>query len=1098
MARDLSEIPLLEGFIAQAQEHEQEYNWQQAVECYNKALSLFGDRDLSRKGDVCERTGCAMYQVARQAENSEKFAEAISLAVASYEKAAELYGQLGNAQSPWRLRCDAMRAYLSFWLTPDVTERKRRVDRAWSLAKEALKSFEEFKEGSGYAKTFEQLSTAAILSYDFEPDYQVRERLASEAAERGERAIKFLSNIGSPSELARTYVRAAVHIGTLGYFLEDSEEKMKHVNQALDYFSKAEQLSDEDALTELCLCGCVFGWEFKGDRALGIFEKALEHGRKARDRLATGSSLDWLAAHTFWKAMVDEDPEESLELARKALRFSEEAETQFSLTGYISSRGGTLWTGAPDAEYEWLMARLETEPAERRNHLEKAREVLPRLLKRAEICGNPEILGEAHFVAAKIFSWLAVSETRKVEKKGLLDKVVWHGNQSINILERTTPFDYWNRGTVQIYIAETKSELSNLETNRETQATLLQEAITDKEVSAQLMQQDALIRLSTIYFNQIGKTQLDCGNLSIRLYNISKKRDLLKKGAKAYLDAAATYSRSGTASRMAECYWKAGQAYDTLEEYPKASENFVHASNCFKVAAEKVRQLAALYRDYSTYMQAWGEIEKARYHHGRQDYGSAKKFYEGAADLHKSTTHWSYMAPNYSAWAKAEHAEDLSRRDLAQESIEAFEEAGACFSQCILSLQSEADRIGDPDEMQLVSNLTRAAQLRSEYCAGRVVLEEAKILDVKGDHYSSSEKYAQATERFEGIASKVESEQTRVELQLIIALSSAWHIVTKAEAEAAPQLYLEASRLFEQAKGFSSHEKNKMLVLGHSRFCKALESGARFTDTREVALHAAAVQYLESAASCYLKAGFEKASEYAGATGLLFDAYLYMDQAKRETDQEKRAKLLAVAEKILENSANSYLSAGQPTKKDEVMKLLERVSKEKELAISLTRILRAPSILMGTETFSMPAPTQEKAVGLERFEHADLQVNVTATKKNMMVGENLHLEIELTNSGSAPAQLVKMEELIPASFVMFEKPEFCKMEDSLLNMKGRRLDPLKTEEVKVVLKPTAKGQFIIKPRIFYVDESGRSRSQEPEPLNITVTELGISGWLKGR
>ena len=65
-------------------------------------------------------------------------------------------------------------------------------------------------------------------------------------------------------------------------------------------------------------------------------------------------------------------------------------------------------------------------------------------------------------------------------------------------------------------------------------------------------------------------------------------------------------------------------------------------------------------------------------------------------------------------------------------------------------------------------------------------------------------------------------------------------------------------------------------------------------------------------------------------------------------------------------------------------------------------------------------------------------------------------------------------------------------------MKGRRLDPLKTVEVKLVLKPKVQGQFTLKPRILYLDESGRYKSHEPEPIEVTVRELGISGWLKGR
>ncbi len=47
------------------------------------------------------------------------------------------------------------------------------------------------------------------------------------------------------------------------------------------------------------------------------------------------------------------------------------------------------------------------------------------------------------------------------------------------------------------------------------------------------------------------------------------------------------------------------------------------------------------------------------------------------------------------------------------------------------------------------------------------------------------------------------------------------------------------------------------------------------------------------------------------------------------------------------------------------------------------------------------------------------------------------------------------------------------------------------------MKPLAKGTFELKPRILYLDESGKYKSHEPEPVSITVQELGIRGWLRG-
>jgi len=88
-------------------------------------------------------------------------------------------------------------------------------------------------------------------------------------------------------------------------------------------------------------------------------------------------------------------------------------------------------------------------------------------------------------------------------------------------------------------------------------------------------------------------------------------------------------------------------------------------------------------------------------------------------------------------------------------------------------------------------------------------------------------------------------------------------------------------------------------------------------------------------------------------------------------------------------------------------------------------------------------------------------------------------------------------EIVPENFEITGKPDNYQVEDSYLNMKGKRLDPLKTEEVKLILRPKVQGTFPLKSKILYLDENGKYKSHEPELINITVKELGIKGWLKG-
>jgi hypothetical protein len=225
---------------------------------------------------------------------------------------------------------------------------------------------------------------------------------------------------------------------------------------------------------------------------------------------------------------------------------------------------------------------------------------------------------------------------------------------------------------------------------------------------------------------------------------------------------------------------------------------------------------------------------------------------------------------------------------------------------------------------------------------------------------------------------------------------------------------------------------------------------------------------------------------------------VHTDKAQREDDPEKKARVFIMAEKLLQMSADKFMRAEYPGKRDQVLRMLEHVKEQRELAVSLSEILNAPSMISATNVFSTPVPTQENAVGLERFEQADVQANVITHQKELLIGDNLDLKIDLVNAGKGSAFLTKITEIIPRGFELAEEPENCRVEDNHINLKGRRLEPLKKEEVRILLKPTAPGVVQLRPKILYLDENGKYKTHEPEPVTITVKELGIKGWLKGK
>jgi hypothetical protein len=1095
----------VEEILHQAEQSEKNYDWLGAAGLYEKAANLLPQDDLSKIGEIYERLGYACYRFAFQAENNDEFRQRLHRAIHGYEKAREWCQKLDEPMNAGKvLRCEAMIACVGYWLASDVPEKKRLVNECWRLAKMSLKAFEELKDFFQYGRTCNQLSNNVVFGFCLEWNFHARETLIKEAMEHGEQAIKHLSTFGNQMELARAYARMAFFLGVFDYVFLDINEKEKDLHKAQDYWMKSKEISEEIALSEflhLIFGGQFFLWGDATDETFTNLKKALEYGRRTKDRLITGSALDWLVYNTAWSRFKIEDAEGKSGIWKTILQYAEDARHQYSSISFMSPRGDEFWVETAQAEYDRDKALAETDKKKKRELLEEGIEFARDGLKKAEVSGYPEIIVHAHHVLSISFQlWGVGAETRLGEKKRLLEEALAHRIEAAEIVEQLQPFAFWNRGMQQYNLAAIKYELTALVLDSETKKNMLEEIIKDMERALQLMAKELPLMVKKgglVYYALIGSIQYRIGYCLNRLYTFTHNMEHLRKASRSFMDAVESYKKLDRRSNMAECYWKAAQAYDNLSEYLKAAESFDTASGNYRCAVEKIPQLKELYEEHALYMQAWSEIEKARHHHARQDYGLAKEHFEKAAGLHKSLKKWNYLAPNYLAWTLVESAEDLSRKERIEEAINAFEQAGNLFNEAKKSFEAQLGKIEDADEKQMATNLVKATDVRREYCTARIALEQARIMDKEGDHYSSSEKYGSAAEIFEKISQSLESDQERKEIRFTACLSQAWQTMTHAEAESSPELYAKASQLFEQARELAASEKTKMLVLAHSRFCRALEAGTKYADTRDPTLHAAAVQHLASASSYYIKADFLNASEYAKATKLLFDAYAYMDYAEEESDTDKKAKLYMMVEKVLQTSAGAYTKAEHPEKRDQVLKLLDTVREERELVFSLAEVMHAPSIISETKPLTAPTPTHEEAVGSERFEHADIQANLIIRKKELKIGDSLSLEMELVNAGKGSAQLIKVNDVIPEGFELFEKPGTYRVEDSYVNMKGKRLGPLKAEELRLILKPKVQGTFILKPTVLYLDETGKYRSHEPESVTIIVKELGIKGWIKG-
>jgi tetratricopeptide (TPR) repeat protein/KaiC/GvpD/RAD55 family RecA-like ATPase len=1088
----------MEEVLNQAEQLEKKSDWLGAAGSYDEAMKLLPEDDFSRMGQICEHMGRAFYRAAMQAESQEEFSDRMHEALANYEKAKEFYGRLNSGVKTSRMsRCDAMIAYAGHWLAAEVPEKKRLLDECWRMGKETLKAFEEAADQFGYGKTCVDLTTCLDDRLDLELDTQMREKILDEALSLGEKAIKIFSNVGDEHELARAYCITSIHCYNAALSLQLETKRRECAQKAFDYLKEATRISKSlgDKLI-LSKSAVYLGFSEHdlgsgSEAAFKLFKKGVQHAIETKDHCILSEAFDGLAMSAYWNMTVEEDNEKAREKSRECEEYASKA-----ISCSIPADNAS---GIPHS-YSWGYVANFTELAKREITLETRHE----LLKKAVALGKQGLeyiqrTGGTHaifHISAELSIALYNLSTMEtgMEKRQLLEEALKLGENAVYYTEPLRPHYMWPQALSYEALALTLFELSKLEEKTEKKEELLEKSVSGMEKCITSLQRHLTSFPSRReLFALLGSFQTALGGILSQLYQTNNEKEILGKLVETYQSAAEMYSKAELGSRVAEAYWQVAVAYDHLGEYLESAANFESASKQYELSAHNIPQLNLFYMDYATYMQAWNEIEKARHYHERQGYGSAKEHFEKAAELHRSLKQWCYLVSNYAAWAQVENAEDLSRKERSEEALQAFKEAAKLFSETKRSLQAKLAKIENVDEKKTVTDMLKTTDTRREYCAARTMLEEAKILDKKGEHYPSSEKYGKALEKFEEISQVLESDEERREIKSIISLSRAWQKMMLADARASPEMYMEAAQQFEQASADSCTEAAGLQALGHSRFCRALEAGTRFADTGDPAQHATAIQHLESAAKYYAKAGFQNASEYAKATELLLDAYMYMDDAKREADPDRKARLYLMAERVLQTSAGSFMKAEHPEKREQVLRLLKKVQEERELAVSLTEVLHAPSIISSTKSFATPTPTSEEAVGLERFEHADVQANVIARPKELKVDGNLDLEIQLVNAGKVPALLTKITQVVPEGFQLAEKPEVYPVEDSYLNMKGKRLDPLKTEEVRLILKPKTSGVFSLKPTILYLDENGKYRSHEPEPISITVKELEIEG-----
>jgi class 3 adenylate cyclase len=1057
----------------------QVFDWNSAAQLIEDFLKTSEDNDKR----TLELLGDCYYNLAFQQNTRDEFKQVIIRAKEAYERLAD-----DN-------RSKARGAFCKYWSSDNPDERREIIiseclppTRQLVEQLDATPESDETIVAKGYVELIDYLTVACSISSDRK---QLVE-LVKEAKLTGRSAFnRFKSSSNQAIVISVTNSYAFFFSWAVGIFVNSQEAKQirDELLPLVDTFLRYAETSNDSRTKSVAYeTAGIMTVEFKGNLILGssLLEKAVLEAKKTSDLSIIARNFFLLGYSLYFGSQTTDVTEQKKEYGEKSLNYSlkaiETSKVQFQ--AYELSQASYYFI-----QQSFLLSKDIAINEDKLRYLDRAIEFGRTALKYSEFCPTTQF-----FPLGNVLGYKAELVSVNDERERLLAEGVTQIENSLPLVEALIEPDSWNIGVACNALGLAKARLSEERgDNVQEKESLLREAASDLSRAADICSK-ALLSVTTGAGTRprVAKMYEDLGNTLVKLYDLSRQKENSLEAIKAYNQASDYYSQANLIGFVAPITWKVSRLYDSLAEYEKSSSEFARAAQQYQAASMTQKSLQRSFLDLSLYMQAWSKIENARLLHSDEKYESASEKLKQASDILDKTESFKYLTKHYEAFSMMEGAEELSTKESDIESSSAFARAYETFEQAkneMLNLAKE--RSSEESELKEWSSLS---EFRAKYCLARKELDEAKMLDKNGEVKQSMTKYRSATETFRQLELGA-NEVDRLELDALSLSCEAWATMKEAELKSSPELYSKASEIFAKAKENNIKQSFVLSCLANSSICEAFEAGTRFKKSRDVSLYSEIKKKLGAASQFYEEAGFEIASDWTGATEALFDALAYLAAAEGEMDSTKKTQMYHLAEKHLELSARRYGDIGYDKKRQEVLKQLKKARENRELLITpMEALSQSPTVSTTPVNF-----TRDQAVGLERFEVANLTGNMSVSANTTDVGSSIRIDIDIANVGKTPALLMKLDNLAPLhgfeidtknnSDNEFQNFHVVDGNTISLDLRGKRLEYLKSHEVSLHLIAKNRGNFQLKPRILFLDELGKYRLYEFEPQNVQVTSI---------
>ncbi len=1038
---------------------------------------------------LTEFYGTCHFKSAFQAKTSKDFEKLMGMAGDAYEKARALHADANQFARLMRVEAETQLA--TFWLQPNPSSRMEIAVSVANLFKEASEAFAKAGEETEEVETKLGLFGFFREFINLATDFESLIGLFNETLEVGRSTVGQLRKQSEGEGL----VEALNH---MVWLLAVEAQIVKSPLEFQSLFKEIQAYQDEletaarklGSPHALCLAKESAGhvaFDVDGDpsRALEEYEASLDAATDLEDKLQIGR-LQWLISQAAnWLAHSESDSGKRRALLQKGTSFASLAIENLKIpfqTNELTAAHATCATCHIE-----LAELAKVDLAEKRIQLQKAIDVASQGTTYESGTLAWSLVAHAQARALSLLSSLE----EPAQSLKLLREALRIREETVEVTDRLFPH-FWTHILMRYHLALTQSELAVLEEDSEVRDKLLSQSISEM---GSCLERGAKWATNPGFVYRLGQYGESYGRILFQSYSTTKEPLQAHKAIEAYETATEQFASSKHNAEAASLKWKIARIYDLLGEFNGASEAFTQAAKSYGLVGAELPFLKATFEELVQYMEAWTAIEKARQLHSEEEYHEASERYLDAASILEMTKTWNYLSRLCTARSLLEKGEALSQEEKHTAATESIRAALDRFREAKTELSAKLrDSVSEREKQELEESLKTSEQ-RETYSRGRLELEEARILDKRGEKSASSRKYLSAGSTFKMLGSQVEAHD-QGEIETLALFCEAWARMKQAESESSPQLFAEAAQIFSKARARTTREALSILALANASICGALEAGTRFRVTRDARLYSEIKRQLETAADYYQEAGFRKTGAWTRATKRLFDALFYLSDAESERDAKKKTELYHMAEKTLELAAKLYGEAGFPTKKREALEHLEQAREEKELLIhALSTLSEIPTATGASLTSASLKGAQP--MGLERFEEANLVGHLTVPEREVKTGSDFIFEVEIANVGRTTATLIKLEDVIPEGFEIEREKNPYRIEGNSIDMRGKRLEHLKMEEMRIVLRPVRKGVFRLRPRAVFADDRGNVHRFEFEPVEVVVEELGIGGWLKG-